>query len=201
MFFWAGNEDLFKAFNLPNVLPQGSQFSLRNIGSRSKQIYIYLPNPSARAVYDTRSIFKRSLTGLNSEFSFSYSSCLTKAEEPYLPYYLPIAGERITGFMPLPRVLMLWEMQSVSSKIWTCVVVSISYDDNHYTTGTSTNIQTCKINDLRVCLASVVIHWYLSDNKSLQVSRTLLSIQANLNKVIFWMLSSSSDFQFRQSLF
>ena len=27
--------------------------------------------PSARAGYDTRSIFKRSLTGLNSEFSFS----------------------------------------------------------------------------------------------------------------------------------
>ena len=31
----------------------------------------YLPNPSARAGYDTRSIFKQSLTGLNSEFSFS----------------------------------------------------------------------------------------------------------------------------------
>ena len=31
----------------------------------------YLPNPSARAGYDTRSVFKRSLTGLNSEFSFS----------------------------------------------------------------------------------------------------------------------------------
>ena len=31
----------------------------------------YLPNPSALAGYDTRSIFKRSLTGLNSEFSFS----------------------------------------------------------------------------------------------------------------------------------
>ena len=30
----------------------------------------YWPNPSARAGYDTRSIFKRSLTGLNSEFSF-----------------------------------------------------------------------------------------------------------------------------------
>ena len=28
-------------------------------------------NPSARAGYETRSIFKRSLTGLNSEFSFS----------------------------------------------------------------------------------------------------------------------------------
>ena len=29
-------------------------------------------------------------------------------------------------------------MQSVSSRIWTRVGVSISYDDNHYTTGTST---------------------------------------------------------------
>ena len=45
------------------------------------QIYLpYLPDPSTRAGYDTRSIFisKRSLTGLNSDFSFS------KAEEPRL---------------------------------------------------------------------------------------------------------------------
>ena len=28
-------------------------------------------------------------------------------------------------------------MQSVSSRIWTRVAVSISYEDNHYTTGTS----------------------------------------------------------------
>ena len=34
--------------------------------------------------------------------------------------------------------LVLCEMQSVSSRIWTSVAVSISYDDNHYTTGTST---------------------------------------------------------------
>ena len=34
-------------------------------------IEIIFTNPSARAGYDTRSIFKRSLTGLNSEFSFS----------------------------------------------------------------------------------------------------------------------------------
>ena len=34
-------------------------------------IFIIFTNPSARAGYDTRSIFKRSLTGLNSEFSFS----------------------------------------------------------------------------------------------------------------------------------
>ena len=31
-------------------------------------------------------------------------------------------------------------MQSVSSRIWTCVAVSISYDDNHYTTGISIKI-------------------------------------------------------------
>ena len=37
-------------------------------------LYSYLPNPSTRAGYDTRSIFKQSLTGLTgliSEFSFS----------------------------------------------------------------------------------------------------------------------------------
>ena len=33
-------------------------------------------------------------------------------------------------------------MQSVSSRIWTCVAVSISDDDNHYTTGTSSHTST-----------------------------------------------------------
>ena len=102
--------------------------------------FILFTNPSARVGYDTRSIFKRSLTGLNSEFSFSQTSCLTKAEEPSLSYYLPIAGGRIIGFIPFPRVLVLCEMQSVSSRIWTRVAVLISSDDNHYTTGTSTAI-------------------------------------------------------------
>ena len=58
-------------------------------------------------------------------------------EKHSLSYYLPIAGERIIRFIPFPRVLVLCEMQSFSSKIWTRVTVSISYDDNHYTTGTS----------------------------------------------------------------
>ena len=73
---------------------------------------------------------------MNSEFSFSKTSCL-KAEDPSLPYYLPIAGERIIGFIPFPRVFVLCEMQWVSSRIWTRVAVSISYDNNHYTMGTS----------------------------------------------------------------
>ena len=51
--------------------------------------------------------FKRSLTDLNSEFSFPETSCLTKGEEPSLPYYLPIAGGRIIGSKPFPIVLVL----------------------------------------------------------------------------------------------
>ena len=65
--------------------------------------YTIFTNPSARAGYDTRSIFKRSLTGFNSEFSFSKTSCLTKAEKPSLSYYLPIAGGRIIGFHTFPK--------------------------------------------------------------------------------------------------
>ena len=72
---------------------------------------------------------------MNSDFSFSKTSCLTKAEEPSLSYYLPIAEGRIIGFIPFPRVLVLCEMQSVLSRIWTRVTVSISFDDNHCTTG------------------------------------------------------------------
>ena len=59
------------------------------------------------------------------------------AEEPSLSYYLPIAGGRIIGFIPFPRILVLYEMQSVSSRIWTRIAVFISYGDNDYTTGTS----------------------------------------------------------------
>ena len=59
------------------------------------------------------------------------------AEEPSLSYYLPIAGGRIIGFIPFPRVLVLCEMQSVSSRIWTRIAVFISYGDNDYITGTS----------------------------------------------------------------
>ena len=84
--------------------------------------YIFT-NSSARAGYDTRSIFKQGLTGFNSEFSFSYTSCLTKAEEPSLPYNLPIAGGRIIGFIPFPSLLVLCEIKSVSSRIWTYVSI------------------------------------------------------------------------------
>ena len=113
-------------------------FQLKS-NSRIKDAFVYhiYPTPPLGQDMTQGQFCKRSLTGLNSEFSFSYTSCLTKAEEPSLPYYLPIAGGRIFGFTPFPRVLVLCEIQSVTSRIWTRVAVSISYDDNHYITGTS----------------------------------------------------------------
>ena len=44
---------------------------LHKRGKRKERELIIFTNPSARAGYDTRLIFKRNLTGLNSEFSFS----------------------------------------------------------------------------------------------------------------------------------
>ena len=52
----------------------------------------YLPTPPLGQDMTEGQFFKRSLAGLNSEFSFCETSCLTKAEEPSLPYYLSIAG-------------------------------------------------------------------------------------------------------------
>ena len=89
-----------------------------------KGVSIFI-NPSVRVWYDTKSIFKRSLTGLNAEFSFSDTSCLTKAEERSLPYNSCIPGGRIIGFIRLPRILVLFKIQSVSSRIRTLIAVSI----------------------------------------------------------------------------
>ena len=71
-------------------------------------ICMYLLNPIALVGSDTTLI---------SEFSFFLTGCLSKAEEPRLPNYLPRAGGRIIGFIPFPRVLVQCEMQSTSSRI------------------------------------------------------------------------------------
>ena len=46
-----------------------------------------------------------------------------------MPYYLPLAGRRITGFIPLTRILVLCEMQSDSSRIlclFVCFFLSLN---------------------------------------------------------------------------
>ena len=54
-----------------------------------------------------------------------------KAKELHLPYYLPIVEERRVRFMHFPRALAQIEMQTMSSRIWTPVAVSISFGDNN----------------------------------------------------------------------
>ena len=44
---------------------------------------------------------------------------------------------RIIGFIPFPKVLVRREMQLAWSRIWTRFAMSISYEVNHYTMGTS----------------------------------------------------------------
>ena len=82
-------------------------------GQFLRGICIY-PTPLPQAECDTRSIFKRSLIGLNSEFSLT--SYHAKRKEHSLPYYLPLARVRITGFIPFSRVLVLSKMQTASSR-------------------------------------------------------------------------------------
>ena len=74
-------------------------------------IYIYILTPLHEQNVIQGQFFKQSLTGLNLELFF---------KELSLPYYLPLGGERIIGFILFPRVLVLCEMQSALSKIQTC---------------------------------------------------------------------------------
>ena len=79
----------------------------------------------------TRSIFKQSEAGWNSEISFK-TGCLTKTKEPNRPYCLCIAGRKTDGLMLFPVVLVLSEIQTALSRIWTRVANSVFWNDSHY---------------------------------------------------------------------
>ena len=128
-----------------------------------------------------------------------------------LPYYLPIAGGRIIGFIPFPRVLVLCEMQSVSSRIWTRVVVSISYDDNHYTTGTSKSIlyklsvlfQIIQFSMSAVKLSPTVLFQAIQFSQTvliqliqLSISRDFIYTQLNVKTQLFQTIQFSISTQF-----
>ena len=52
-------------------------------------------------------------------------------------------------------------MQSVSSRIWTRVAVSISYDDNNYTTGTTA--KSCLYIYIKYMICQqILLIWYLN---------------------------------------
>ena len=132
-----------EVFFVPKSTTTGSSLSDTHSSTMIQSAYStevakpYLPNPSARAGYDARSICKRSLTGFEFRVFLLLDQLLRQGWRASLSYYLPIAAGRMIGFIPFPSVLVLCEMQSAWSRIWSRVAVSISYDDNHYTTGTS----------------------------------------------------------------
>ena len=92
-------------------------------------IYVFTNSP-----YEQDVIQCQFLRGVWIQFSFSLTGCCTKVKEPSLPYYLPIARGRIVGFIFFIRLLLLYKVQSALSRIWTQFTMSISTDDNHYTT-------------------------------------------------------------------
>ena len=100
-------EKLLHFYEIPLFVEQLLKFYL-HLCTKYIWHHIY-PTPPLEQDMTQGQFFKRSLTGLNSEFSFSKTSCLTKAEEPSLSYYLPIAGGTIIGFILFPRVLVLCE--------------------------------------------------------------------------------------------
>ena len=88
----------------------------KSMKKNSEKMFMFIiftqPLRSGR-IWHKVNFLKRSLTGLNSDFSFSKTSCLTKAEEPSLSYYLPIAGGRIIGFIPFPKgISAMWNVIS-----------------------------------------------------------------------------------------
>ena len=52
-------------------------------------------------------------------------------KKPSLPY-LPIAGKITDGFVPVLSALVISEMLTALSRIWTWVTDFISYGDNSY---------------------------------------------------------------------
>ena len=70
-------------------------------------VCIYPTLPS-RTGCDTRSVFKQSKTGFNSEISFSYTCCSTKAKQHSLTYYLSIVEKKTKtgGFLPFLMTLV-----------------------------------------------------------------------------------------------
>ena len=61
---------------------------------------------------------------------FLESSYHTKVQEPNLPLYLPVAGERIVQCIYFPRVLVLIEMKTASLRVFK--FGSTSLNSNRY---------------------------------------------------------------------
>ena len=105
------NERKGDKWQLPNTTQSVSTLS------KLSYVFMYLPNPSRRALYDPRSFFK--LTDFH-----------TKVKEPSLLYTLRKEGGRENNLIHnFPNAL--WEMRIRSSQVWTRITWSISFESNH----------------------------------------------------------------------
>ena len=99
-------------------------------------IYIYIfANPSAQTGWDTRTIFNQSLTGLKFKAFLFLDLLLNQGSRTQSALLLTRSWRKNNWIHTFPE-WYFYEMQSASSRIWTRINGSISYDNNHYTTGT-----------------------------------------------------------------
>ena len=78
-------------------------------------------------------------------------------------------------------------MQLVSSRIWTRVAVSISYDGNYYTTGTSSKICWYAINSTHIVLLEEILTYktfpLLQMSELLSHTSIMLVVSYDKNKI------------------
>ena len=60
------------------------------------------------------------------------TSCYTKLKTFCMSNYFNLGDESLIEYIPFPNVLVLCEMPTASSRIWTWVDVSSSHEDNYY---------------------------------------------------------------------
>ena len=113
---------------------------------------IYIKPTSAHVGCNTCPILKRSLTSLNSKFSFSLTGCFTKGKELSLSYNLFIAGERIIGFK---SICALWTAVS-SVSYSTRATPTPSYALSH----THTRVRICVCVCVCVCVTIGIRSFY-----------------------------------------
>ena len=83
-------------------------------------IHIY-PTPPLEQDMTQGQFFKQSLTGLNTEFSFSYTSRLTKAEEPSLSFYFTYSWRENNWIHTFPKgISSMWNVISLVRDLNSC---------------------------------------------------------------------------------
>ena len=114
------------------------------------------------------------------------TGCYTKFKKGSLTDYSPKSEGTIVGFIPFPRVLAICEMQTASSRIWTQVVVSISHDDNCYTTSNSFEIVLLRLFNFQVSNTETMLTNQFHRQTSIRFDKSsLLKYWLHINLISF----------------